>query len=88
MKLYYATTVTQHRTQHNLKETAMETQPIMTPKFMRLIAEIRTITGIDDVHVAAIEELLKEAYDAGEDAGYDNGFNAGYDAGYYVGRME
>ena len=64
----------------------MET--IMTPKLMRLIAEVRNITGIDEVHAAAIEELLQEAYDAGEDVGYDAGFNAGYDAGYYVGRME
>ena len=60
----------------------------MTPKLMRLIEEIRTSACINGVNAAALEELLKEAYDAGEDAGYDAGFNAGYDAGYYVGHSE
>ena len=84
---YHAIIVTQHR---NLKETEMET--IMTPKLMhslsKIITEVRNSTGIDEVHVEALEEILQAAYDAGEDAGYDAGFNAGYDAGYYVGRME
>ena len=64
----------------------MET--IMTPKLMRLIAEIRNRACINDVDVEALEELLKAAYDAGEDAGYDAGFNAGFNAGYYVGQSE
>ena len=72
----------------------MET--IMTPKFMditaKITAEIRNITGIDEIDAEAIEELLKDAlhdcYDAGYDDGYDAGFNPGYDAGYYVGHSE
>ena len=64
----------------------------MTPKFTRLIAEIRTRACINGVNAAAIEELLKDAlhecYNAGYDAGYDAGFNPGYDAGYYVGHSE
>ena len=81
MKLHYETTVTQPE--------GIEMETIMAP---RLIAEIRTLTGINGVNAAALEELLKDAlhecYIAGYDAGYDAGFNPGYDAGYYVGHSE
>ena len=63
-----------------------------TPDFTRLIAEIRTITGINAVDAVAIEELLAEEYhnalDSARDIAYGAGFTAGYDAGYDVGRFE
>ena len=70
----------------------------------KIIAEVRTLTGIDEVHAEALEELLKDAicsarniaYDAGRVDGYADGYEEGYaesydvgfDAGYEVGHFE
>ena len=91
--VYYETVVTQHR---NLKEIEMETQPTKTPNFTRLIAEIRTITGINDFEAEALREFLKAelnevftyAYDSGRDEGLAEGYTDGQDYGYSVGHSE
>ena len=59
-----------------------------TPDFTRLIAEIRTITGINAVDAVAIEELLAEDYHNALDSARDSAYDAGYDAGYEVGHFE
>ena len=67
----------------------MKTQPIKTPDFTRVIAEIRNRTGINDIDAVVIEKLLAEEYsnalDGVRDAGYDAGFNAGYEVGHFDG---
>ena len=71
----------------------MKTQPIKTPirapKFSRVIAEIRTRTGINDFEAEALQELLAEEYhnalDSARDIAYDAGFNAGYEVGHFEG---
>ena len=81
----------------------METKPIMSPNFTRVIAEIRTRTGIDAVAAEALEEFLTEQcrmidgyyeeeyyheLDIVRSTAYDAGYTAGYDAGYEVGHFE
>ena len=78
----------------------MKTQPIKTPNFMHVIAEIRTRACINDVDAEAIEELLQAAlkeyydevftyaYDEGRDAGLKEGYTDGQDYGYSVGHSE
>ena len=73
----------------------MET--IKTPDFTRVIAEIRTITGIGDFEAEALQELLKEycvmvdeyyieeyhnALDSARNSAYDDGYDVGYFEGY------
>ena len=61
----------------------MET--IMAPDFTRLLAEVLTLTGIDEAHVEVIEGLLNEAH---YDDGYSDGYADGYDVGYEDGHSE
>ena len=76
----------------------MET--IMTPDFTRVIAEIRTITGINDFEAEAIEELLKaelneyrleledyyiEEYHNAMNRARNSAYDNGFTAGYDAG---
>ena len=82
----------------------MKTQPIktpiMTPDFTRLIAEIRTRTGIDAVAAEAIAEFLTERcrmidgyyeeeyyneLDNVRFTAYNDGYDEGFNDGYDVG---
>ena len=75
----------------------------MKPNFMnktvKIIAEIRTKTCIDDVDAEVLEAILQDSlneyydelqkyYDAGYDAAYDEGYSLGYDEGYSEGYDE
>ena len=75
----------------------METQPIKTPNFTRLIAEVRAKTFIDEVHADALEKLLQEhcrmlegyyieeylkALDSARSRAYGAGYSTGYSDGY------
>ena len=83
----------------------METQPIKTPnhdrRIAKIITEVSAITGIDEVHAEAIEELLKAELNEYcrmldsyyEEEGFHNvifrarsiAYDAGYDDGYSAG---
>ena len=82
----------------------MKTQPIKTPirapKFSRVIAEIRTRTGIDEIAAEALEEFLTERcrmidgyyeeeyyheLDIVRFAAYNDGYDEGFNDGYDVG---
>ena len=72
---------------------------IKTPNFTRLIAEVSALTGIDEIHAEALEELLNEEcrmlncyyweeyFNELESARF-TAYNAGYDAGYSAGHSE
>ena len=75
----------------------METQPIKTPNFTRLITDVRNSTFIDEVHAEALERLLQEhcrmldgyyaeayynALDSVRGSAYESGYSNGYEDGY------
>ena len=75
----------------------METKPIKTPNFTRLVAEVRARTFIDEVDAEALERIFKEqcrmldgyyneeyrnALDIARNSAYESGYSNGYSDGY------
>ena len=84
-------------------ETKRIKTPIRAPKFTRVIAEIRTRTGIDAVAAEALEEFLTERcrmidgyyeeefyheLDIVRFPAYTDGYTAGYEDGYDTGYLD
>ena len=78
----------------------METKPIMSPNFTRVIAEIRTRTCIEDVDAYVIEEILLrelneysrmldeyyiEEYHNAISSARNTAYDSGFDDGYDIG---